>query len=248
MKKLVAFIVGILLTMTCMAQQNTLVVKGKGIDLHKYKYAYVIPTSSVISGGLRYSAFSGIGGGQNKSINPSDNISGCLMKMGYAVLPSINPDLADKTLVVSYGNIDGAVENYSATSNIVIQMRDAQTQELALSIETFGRGTEETDAITDAIYRALRRFKYILNPKVTGRVLKERRYATVIGLTNQTPADVNQVMLKLSYFINDELVHEQETTINRSIFPDEEVFVRIVRDKGYRSKKFEIIYKVLGYK
>ena len=51
-----------------------------------YKYAYITPTSTTVS----------------KSINPSDVISGILMKNGYILLPEIEDNIRDRTVIVNY--------------------------------------------------------------------------------------------------------------------------------------------------
>lgn len=237
-----------LVAMNMMAQEKTKVVRGEGVDLHKYKYAYVMPTSGVTSGGLRYDVFLGISGGPTITINPSEKISGYLMKLGYTILPTINPDMADKTMVVAYGNAEGEVSNYHAINNIVVQMRDAQTHALVLSIESSGFGQDEAEAIANALSKAMQMFKYCLNPQVRSEVIQEYRRSVYVNLINETPSIVNQVILKLSYCLNGELMHEQETTITGVINSGEVLYSYIKRDKEARSKKMEIKYEILSYR
>ena len=75
-------------------------VKG---NVYKYNYVYVIPTSGVTSSSGVYGNQYGVYGGSTKTVNPSEVISGYLMKKGYTTLPNIDPNLAENTMIVSYG-------------------------------------------------------------------------------------------------------------------------------------------------
>ena len=70
-----------------------------------YKYFYVTPTSELTSssGGVYGGQYGTYGGTTTKSLNPSDVISGVLLKQGMIRLPELDPELLDKTLVVNYG-------------------------------------------------------------------------------------------------------------------------------------------------
>lgn len=78
------------------------------------------------------------------------------MKKGYTPLPSITEQLADKTLVVSYGYTGRRqLGLFSYASCIIIQIRDAKTHQIVASCEAEGCGEDETDDILQAIYSGL---------------------------------------------------------------------------------------------
>lgn len=78
------------------------------------------------------------------------------MKKGYTPLPSITEQLADKTLVVSYGYTGRRQMGlFSYASCIIIQIRDAKTHQIVASCEAEGCGADETDDILQAIYSGL---------------------------------------------------------------------------------------------
>ena len=153
MKRLL-FFAAIALTLTsCSALKvPTAEIKGNVLD---YPYAYVIPTSGVTSNSGVYGNQYGVYGGRTKTINPSEVISGYLMKLGYTILPSISPELADKTLIVSYGYTGRRQLSLFSYPSCIIQMRDAKTHNMVASCEAEGCGEDETAGILQAIYKGL---------------------------------------------------------------------------------------------
>ena len=130
-------------------------------DLRNYPYAYIMPTSGVTSSsgvyGNLYGVYGGATyGGATKTINPAELITGDLMKRGYTILPSVSPELAEKTLIVSYGYTGRRqLSAFSYASCIIIQMRDAKTHKMVASCEAEGCGEDETADILQAITTAL---------------------------------------------------------------------------------------------
>ena len=119
---------------------------------YNYTYVYVIPTAAVTSSSGVYDGY----GGVTKTINPSEVISGYLMQEGYTPIPSVTDDLADKTLIVSYGYTGRRPLGWFAyASCIIIQMRDAKTHQIVASCESEGCGSDETDDILQAIHTGL---------------------------------------------------------------------------------------------
>lgn len=237
-RKLIILITGLLLTYACMAQLNTLVVLGESTDIYKYQYAYVMPTSSVTTGGLYYDAFLGIIGEPQVSINPSDKISGYLMKWGYTILPTISSEYADKTMVVSYG--------YTGRT-VMIQMRDAQTQELVISIETEVNDKTEAEAISNAIYKDMQMFAFSKNPKIGVDVLKNNSLTVWIELSNQTPKMVQNIGLKVRYYQEGEIVHEQDITFKKNMSPGDIHIVSFKKSKGFKSRELELKCEITSY-
>lgn len=131
-------------------------IKTVNEDLKKYTYCYIMPTGGSVSGstgvyGDQYNVYGGI----TKTTNPTDVISGFLMKHNYTILPEIKSEFADKTLIVSYGHVGTRQLFLAYTQIILIQFRDAKTHELVASCEAEGCGDTEADDIYQAIMRAL---------------------------------------------------------------------------------------------
>lgn len=125
-------------------------------NLRNYPYVYIIPTAPVTSSSGVYGSAYGVYGGSTKTITPSEVINGYLMKKGYTPLPSITGELANKTLVVSYGYTGRRQMGlFSYASCIIIQIRDAKTHQIVASCEAEGCGEDETDDILQAIYSGL---------------------------------------------------------------------------------------------
>lgn len=125
-------------------------------NMRNYKYVYVIPTAGVTASSGVYTYSFGVYGGGTKTVNPAEIMSGYLMKMGYSVVPSVTPELADKTLIASYGYTGRReIGLFSYASGVIIQFRDAKTQDIVASCEAEGCGNDETDDILQAIHTAL---------------------------------------------------------------------------------------------
>lgn len=119
---------------------------------YNYTYVYVIPAAAVTSSSGVYDGY----GGVTRTISPSEVISGYLMQKGYTPIPSVTDDLADKTLIVSYGYTGRRPLGWFAyASCIIIQMRDAKTHQMVASCESEGCGSDETDDILQAIHNGL---------------------------------------------------------------------------------------------
>ncbi|MBR6115870.1 MAG: hypothetical protein IKP93_00160 [Paludibacteraceae bacterium] len=155
MKRLFIILAAVFLLTACGAMLKVPTAEIKG-DLSKYTYAYVISTSPVTSSSGVYGNQYGVYGGGTKTINPSEVISGYLMKMGYTTLPNVDPNFEDHTMVVSYGFTGRRqLSLFSYASCVMIQFRDAKTHELIATCEGEGCGDDETDDILQAINRAL---------------------------------------------------------------------------------------------
>lgn len=155
MKKLLLLAIVPLLLTGCgtMLKVPTADIKG---NVYKYNYVYVIPTSGVTSSSGVYGNQYGVYGGSTKTVNPSEVISGYLMKKGYTTLPNVDPNLADNTMIVSYGYTGRRqLSLFSYASCVMIQFRDAKTHELVATCEGEGCGEDETADILQAIYSAL---------------------------------------------------------------------------------------------
>lgn len=219
------------------------VMAEEAVDWNKYKYAYVIPTSGVTSQGMTI----GLSSAPAKTINPSETISGKLMQQGYCILPNISPELAEKTMIVSYGYTGRQETGLGYASCIIVQFRDAKTHDLLASIETGGNGWDETDDILIAINNVFKCLEYSKAPQVKVNIDMVTKNNLVLYLKNLTPNIINSFTLRLTYLNEDVVVHEQLFTQNYKIIQGDSGKVYITRDKVARNKKLKIKVDVLGY-
>lgn len=80
------------------------------------------------------------------------------MKNGYILLPEIEDNIRDRTVIVNYGetgrrNILGGLFGY--TIEVTIQILSADTHEVLCTCTAEGQGETEADDIRIAITRAL---------------------------------------------------------------------------------------------
>ena len=73
----------------------------KNATIEGYRYILISPTSNLTSGsggvyGREYGLY---GASTSKSVNPSDVISGILLKDGYTRVPELKPELIDELLL-----------------------------------------------------------------------------------------------------------------------------------------------------
>lgn len=130
----------------------------KNASMSDYKYVYITPTKELTSGtGGAYMGQNGImyGSTQSKSINPSDVISGVLIKNGYVIIPELRPELNDRTLIVNYGESGRRKKGWGYTIEVTIQFISAESYETVSSCTAEGQGSTEADDIRIAINRAL---------------------------------------------------------------------------------------------
>ena len=78
------------------------------------------------------------------------------MSKGYIIVPQIEEDKKDQTLVVSYGETKHrSVGFFSYAIGVNIQLRDAKTSELVASAEAEGIGNTEADDVRNAVNKAM---------------------------------------------------------------------------------------------
>lgn len=122
--------------------------------IHNYKYVYITSTGTKTGGYV--SGNSNYLGGRINSTTPSDIIAGVLMNKGYIILPQIEEDKKDLTLVVSYGETQHrTIGLFSYAIGVNIQFRDAKTFDLIASSEAEGIGSTEADDVRNAVNKAL---------------------------------------------------------------------------------------------
>ena len=146
MKKIL-FLAVIAVALTSCFELKIPVAEVKG-NVQDYPYAYVVSTSGVTSSSGVYGNEHGVYGGLTKTVNPLEVISGYLMKKGYTILPSISPELADKTLIVTYGYTGRRrLSLFAYASCIIIQMRNAKSQAMIVSCEAEAGGYDENESV-----------------------------------------------------------------------------------------------------
>lgn len=151
----ISIICAIMVLNGCGTLKAPVIVKNAPIE--GYKYAFVTPTKELTSSvGGSYGGKYGIyGATTTKSVNPSDVISGELIKNGFIILPELKSDLSNKTLIVNYGESGRRNKGLGYTIEVTIQFISADTHELICSCTAEGQGETEADDIRQAIRRAL---------------------------------------------------------------------------------------------
>ena len=129
----------------------------KNAPMEGYSYVFITPTTGLTSGAgyMHEGKYSGYSSTVTKSVNPSDVISGELMKNGFVILPELKSELNSKTLIVNYGESGRRSFGLGYTIEITIQFVSAETHELVCSCTAEGVGETEADDIRKAIRRAL---------------------------------------------------------------------------------------------
>lgn len=123
-----------------------------------YKYVFILDTKELASssGGVYGGGYGSVyGSTTTKSVNPSDIISGYLLKQGYIRVPELTPTIAKETMIVSYGESGRRVAGLGYAIEVTIQFTSATTHTLIASTTAEGQGETEADDIRKAIYRAL---------------------------------------------------------------------------------------------
>ena len=162
MKKIIALIVITILGFSACAIKEKPIIK-KYSNTSKYQFV-VIPSTdnlSSSSGGFYGNQYGVYGSSQSKSLNPSSVIEGILLKKGLTSVNKITPEIADKTLIVKYGesgrrDVMGGLGGY--TLEVTIKFISAKTKESVFLCTAEGQGETEVDDIRDAITRCLSGF------------------------------------------------------------------------------------------
>ena len=156
--KTIKFIVIVLssFVLSCTPLRQVTVIKNDNIE--NYKYVYVSPTNSLTAtSGQVYGGDYGLqGSAVSRSINPSDVISGILLKEGFIQLSGLNPELTAETLIINYGESGRRyILGHTYTIEVTIQFISARTNRLVCSCTAEGQGETEVDDIRQAITRCL---------------------------------------------------------------------------------------------
>ena len=151
----VSFILCTVLFVGCGSLKSPVIQQNEPIK--SYKYFYITPTAELTSssGGVYGGRYGVYGGSTTKSLNPSDVISGTLLKQGMIRLPELDTELLDQTLVVNYGESGRRNLNMGYTIEVTIQFLQARTHSVVCICTAEGQGSTEADDIRIAINRAL---------------------------------------------------------------------------------------------
>ena len=229
MKKLFLLFAATVMAMSVMALEPIAIVKG---DLKAYDFYYVDHTSGV----------------SENSVVPSDVIRGYLMKNGFNVVASVIPEYADRTLVVTYGYTgNGAAAGNGDVMGVIVQMRNAKTQELVASYEAQGEGGHEEWDVKKALTRVMRTFSYRLDPKVVVEIYDQKRLYNSLEIVNRTTFLINHVTLKIRYYMDGELIHVQTKTLDEKLPSGTWIRKDITRDKPVRKRKYKAQAEVVSF-
>ena len=154
--KFIALSMLMLLINSCAVTLKPVTYNGN-TSLIGYKYAYITPTSglSSSSGGVYGNAYGVYGSTISKSINPADVISGILMKNGFTLIPKLDDELKDRTIIINYGETGRRNVFWGYTIEITLQILSADTHEVLCTTTAEGMGSTEADDIRIAITRAM---------------------------------------------------------------------------------------------
>lgn len=154
-KTISAILFSALMFVSCGALRAPMVQKYEPIEA--YKYFYITPTSELVSSssGVYGNQYGVYGGSSTNSMNPSDVISGVMLKHGYIRLPELNTELLDETLIVNYGESGRRNLNLGYALEVTIQFLSARTRSVVSVCTAEGQGSTEADDLRIAINRAL---------------------------------------------------------------------------------------------
>ena len=154
-KKILFVVCSILILGSCAPLRLPVIVKNAPIET--FKYAYISPTKELTSssGGTYGGQYGIYGSSTTKSVNPSDVISGVLIKEGFIILPELKSELSNETLIVNYGESGRRNRGLGYTIEVTIQFISAETKQMICSCTAEGQGETEADDIRQAIRRAL---------------------------------------------------------------------------------------------
>jgi len=145
-----------LVFVSCISLQPVRITRNATLD--NYTFFYVTPTETKTgSSGVEYNLGSGIVvSSPTKSTNPADIISGFFIKRGLVRLPELKNDLADKTIIINYGETGRrrvGLDGYAI--EITLQIISAKTSDVICVVTGEGVGDTEADDVRIAINRCL---------------------------------------------------------------------------------------------
>lgn len=160
MKKNILLVLMPFIFVSCISLQPVLqpVIVTRNASLDQYSYFYITPTETKTgSSGSMYGNGQGVyGSSVTKSTNPTDIISGYLIKRGMIRLPEIKEELADRTMIINYGETgQRSIGLLGYTIEVTIQILSAKNNEVICILTGEGMGETEADDVRIAIDRCL---------------------------------------------------------------------------------------------
>lgn len=155
-KKIISLALMPLIFASCVTLQPVRVTRNASLD--NYTYFYITPTETKTgsTGGVYGNGYGVYGSSTSKSTNPVDIISGYLIKRGMVRLPEVKNDLADRTIIINYGETGRRSTGLGGyTIEITLQILSAKTSEVICVVSGEGQGETEADDIRIAINRCL---------------------------------------------------------------------------------------------
>lgn len=155
LKKIILFTFMPLVFASCVTLQPVRVTRNTSLD--GYTYFYITPTETKTASSQSVYYGNGVySSSESKSTNPADVISGYLIKRGLIRLPNVKDDLADKTMIINYGETGRRSTGLGGyTIEITLQILSAKTSEVICVVTGEGQGETEADDIRIAINRCL---------------------------------------------------------------------------------------------
>lgn len=140
---------------SCVTLQPVRVTRNASLD--NYTYFYITPTETKTSsiGSVYGNGYGVYGSSTSISTNPADIISGYLIKRGMVRLPEVKDSLADRTMIINYGETGRRSAGIGYTIEITLQILSAKTNEVICVLTGEGMGYTEADNIRIAINRCL---------------------------------------------------------------------------------------------
>lgn len=141
----------------CATLLPTTITRNSEDDLKNYSYFYVNPagaktgSAGYVTGG-NYGVY---GSSSTRTTEPCDIISGYLIKLGYVRVATIDENISDKTLVISYGETGRRPAGLGYTIEVTLQFTSAKTHAPVCTVTGEGQGETEADDIRIAILRCL---------------------------------------------------------------------------------------------
>ena len=130
LKKIIVLTLVPLIFASCVILQPVRVTRSASLD--NFTYFYITPTETKTgsSGGVYGHGYGVYGSSHSKSTNPADIISGYLIKRGMIRLPEVKDNLADKTMIINYGETGRRSTGLGYTIEITLQILSAKTSEV----------------------------------------------------------------------------------------------------------------------
>lgn len=156
MKRILLLVIASVLFCGCYSLLPPTTIKSETESLTDFSYFYMPETGTKVGTSSSYNYSTGYVSSTTKSVNPSDIISGYLIKRGYVKLEDLKPQMMEKTLIISYGETGTrSVGLFAYTTEITIQMTSGKTHSVVCTATAEGLGDTEADDVRQAISRAL---------------------------------------------------------------------------------------------